>query len=67
MVSSDSRVAMIAFTGSQAVGLGINECCAKSKGEHEAGGGGDGRKNAIVVDEDARTWMRRWRGGGQRV
>jgi RHH-type proline utilization regulon transcriptional repressor/proline dehydrogenase/delta 1-pyrroline-5-carboxylate dehydrogenase len=53
---SDPRVAMIAFTGSRAVGLGINESAAKTPPgqDHvkrvvvEMGG-----KNAIIVDEDA--------------
>src|SRR5205823_8914606 len=53
---SDPRVAMIAFTGSRAVGLGINESAAKTPAgqDHvkrvvvEMGG-----KNAIIVDEDA--------------
>jgi RHH-type proline utilization regulon transcriptional repressor/proline dehydrogenase/delta 1-pyrroline-5-carboxylate dehydrogenase len=53
---SEERVAMIAFTGSRAVGLGINEAASKTPAgqEHvkrvvvEMGG-----KNAIIVDEDA--------------
>ncbi|HEV8606298.1 MAG TPA: L-glutamate gamma-semialdehyde dehydrogenase [Tepidisphaeraceae bacterium] len=53
---SDPRVAMIAFTGSKAVGLGINEAAARTaEGQDhvkrvvvEMGG-----KNAIIVDEDA--------------
>jgi RHH-type transcriptional regulator, proline utilization regulon repressor / proline dehydrogenase / delta 1-pyrroline-5-carboxylate dehydrogenase len=53
---TDPRVAMIAFTGSRAVGLGINEAAAKTSAGQahvkrvviEMGG-----KNAIIVDEDA--------------
>jgi len=53
---ADPRVALIAFTGSKAVGLSINETAARTPaGQHhvkrviaEMGG-----KNAIIVDDDA--------------